>query len=40
MGNHKYKLEKDDYVFAAMILYIDIIRLFLLVLRLLGKARS
>lgn len=37
VGNHELKLEIDDYVFAAMMLYIDIIRLFLEILKILGK---
>jgi FtsH-binding integral membrane protein len=37
VGNHELKLEIDDYVFAAMMLYIDIIRLFLEILKALGK---
>jgi FtsH-binding integral membrane protein len=30
----------DDYVFASMELYIDIIRLFLQILRILGKLKN
>lgn len=37
VGNHVHKLEIDDYVFAAMMLYIDIIRLFLEILKILGR---
>ena len=37
VGNHELKLEIDDYVFAAMMLYIDIIRLFLEILKILGR---
>lgn len=35
-SGHSHQFTIDDYVFAAMVLYIDIIRLFLEVLRLLG----
>ncbi len=35
MGNHKYKLELDEYVFGALMLYVDIIGLFLNILELL-----
>lgn len=37
IGNHELKLEIDDYVFAAMMLYIDIVRLFLEILKVLGR---
>ena len=35
-SGHSHQFTIDDYVFAAMVLYIDIIRLFLEVLKLLG----
>jgi len=35
-GGKRYGLSVDDYAFAALILYIDIIQLFLEILRLLG----
>lgn len=38
-GGHQYQFSVDDYVFAAMALYVDITRLFVFVLRLLGKRR-
>lgn len=38
-GGHQYQFSVDDYVFAAMALYIDITRLFVFLLRLLGKRR-
>ena len=37
MGNQSHALDIDDYVFAAMILYIDIVRLFLEILKILGR---
>lgn len=37
IGNQSYALEIDDYIFAAMMLYIDIMRLFLEILKILGK---
>jgi len=37
VGQRSAELLIDDYVFAAMMLYIDIMRLFLEVLKLLGK---
>jgi len=33
----RYGITHEDYVFAAMILYLDIIQLFLEILRLLGN---
>ena len=36
-GGKRYGLSIDDYIFAALILYIDIIQLFLEILRLLGN---
>jgi FtsH-binding integral membrane protein len=35
--HHKYQFSVDDYVFAAFMLYLDIINLFLKVLQLLGN---
>jgi protein lifeguard len=32
MGGEKYEISYDDYIFAALILYVDFIRLFLYVL--------
>lgn len=39
-GSHRVKLSVDDYCFAALILYLDIINLFLHLLRLFGLRRS
>ena len=39
LGNGKLKLTVDDYIFAAIRLYIDIIRIFLEILKLVGHAR-
>jgi FtsH-binding integral membrane protein len=39
-GEHKaHKFTVDDYVFAALTLYLDIIQLFMRLLRLLGKKK-
>ncbi len=38
-GKHKYRLSVDEHVFAALNLYLDIINLFLYILRLLGGRR-
>ena len=40
IGERSNELSIDDYVFASMILYIDIMRLFLEILRLLGKSKN
>ena len=37
MGNQEQALSIDDYVFGAMMLYIDIMRLFLEILRIFGR---
>lgn len=39
MGKGELRLGIDDYVFAALNLYLDIIQLFLYILRLLGERR-
>uniref|UniRef100_A0A7S0ZZG0 Uncharacterized protein n=1 Tax=Noctiluca scintillans TaxID=2966 RepID=A0A7S0ZZG0_NOCSC len=38
-GGHKHQFGIDDYVFAALNLYLDIINLFLFLLRLFGNRR-
>eukprot|EP00501_MAST-03F_sp_TOSAG23-6_P001357 GSMAST32.ASY1.ANO1.1409.1 assembled CDS len=38
-GKHKYALSPDEYVFAAINIYLDIINLFLYILSLLGDRR-
>jgi len=35
-GNHKYSLEPEEYVFAALSLYLDIVNLFLYLLVIIG----
>jgi hypothetical protein len=39
-GKHQYALSPEEYVFAALNLYLDIINLFLFILRLVGSARN
>jgi len=39
-GTHAHKYSLDDYVVAAMTLYIDIIRLFLELMRIFGEANN
>ena len=40
MGKFGYGYSVDDYIFAAMEIYMDIIRLFLMILRLLAEVSS
>lgn len=40
MGNKKNKFSKDDYVLAAMMIYIDIIQIFIYLIQIIGAARS
>ena len=39
IGGERFEISYDDYIFAAMILYIDIIRLFLYILAMLKGSR-
>merc|ERR1712088_1155687 len=39
-GNHKYSLDPEEYVFAALNLYLDIINLFLYILQIIGASRD
>jgi protein lifeguard len=39
-GNHQHKFSIDQYVFAALSLYLDIVNLFLYLLRLFGTNRT
>jgi FtsH-binding integral membrane protein len=39
LNNHKYGIGKDDYIRAALIIYIDFINIFMHLLRLLGKKK-
>merc|ERR1712186_222422 len=36
-GSHKYSLSPEEYVFAALNLYLDIINLFLYILQIIGN---
>ncbi|XP_036448442.1 protein lifeguard 1 [Colossoma macropomum] len=38
-GKHKYSLDPEEYIFAALNLYLDIITIFLLILQLIGLSR-
>lgn len=39
-GNKRYSISPEDYVFAALNLYIDIVTLFLYILEIIGLARN
>lgn len=39
-GKHKYSISPEDYIMAALNLYVDIVNLFLMILRLVGAARD
>lgn len=39
-GNHKYKLSPEEYVFAALNLYLDIINLFLFILEMMRSKKE
>ncbi|KAM9487845.1 protein lifeguard 1 [Clarias gariepinus] len=38
-GKHKYALSPEEYIFAALNLYLDIVTLFLMILQLIGLCR-
>ncbi|XP_063623843.1 protein lifeguard 1-like [Cydia splendana] len=40
MGKHKYTVGPDDYVFATLNLYVDIVNIFMIVLDLLFKSKK
>ncbi|XP_029044564.1 protein lifeguard 1-like [Osmia bicornis bicornis] len=39
-GNHKYSISPEEYIFAALTLYIDVINIFLYILTIIGVARD
>lgn len=39
-GKHKYSISPEDYIMAALSLYLDIINLFLMILRLVSAAKD
>jgi len=39
-GHHKYSLSPEEYIFAALNLYLDIINLFMFILSIVGAARG
>ena len=39
-GHHKYSLSPEEYIFAALNLYLDIVNLFMFILTIVGAARG
>lgn len=39
-GDHKYQLSPDEYVFGAIAIYLDVINLFIYILRILGERNN
>merc|ERR1719402_1623040 len=39
-GSHKYSISPEEYVFAALALYLDILNIFLYILRIIGEAKK
>lgn len=39
-GKHKYSLSPEEYIFATLNLYLDIVNLFLFILSIIGNARN
>jgi FtsH-binding integral membrane protein len=39
-GSHKYSISPEEYIFAAIAIYLDIINIFLYILRILGAANK
>ena len=38
-GNHKYSISPEEYVFAAVAIYLDILNIFLYLLRIFGQRK-
>ncbi|KAG0711071.1 Protein lifeguard 1 [Chionoecetes opilio] len=39
-GSHKYSLSPEEYVFAALTLYLDVVNIFMYILSIIGGSRS
>lgn len=39
-GKHKYSISPEEYIFAALNLYVDIVNIFMYVLTILGATRD
>lgn len=39
-GTHKYSVSPEEYIFAALTLYLDIINIFIYILQIIGAAKD
>jgi len=39
-GDHKYSISPEEYIFAALAIYLDVVNIFMYILRFVGAARS
>ena len=39
-GKHKYSIDPEEYVFAALNLYLDIVNLFIYILSIVGSIKD
>jgi protein lifeguard len=39
-GKHKYSISPEEYIFAALNLYLDIVNIFIYILMIIGAARN
>jgi len=39
-GKHKYSLSPEEYIFAALNIYLDVINLFMYILMIVGFSRG
>lgn len=39
-GKHKYSISPEEYIFAALNLYIDIVQIFMYILTILSASRD
>jgi len=39
-GKHQYSLSPEEYIFAALNLYLDIVNLFLFLLSIIGQSKN
>jgi protein lifeguard len=39
-GKHKYSISPEEYIFAALNLYLDIVNIFIYILTIMGASRD
>ena len=39
-GSHKYSVSPEEYIFAALNLYLDIVNIFLYILMIIGSSKN